>query len=124
VGDAQRGDDALYYFAANLGRTRKLVVSIAAIQLPDADGPLTPGRYLIHVDDFSPPGKQKIWVRMGKFEKGKTLAVAADVPHFPMSLTGIMGIEVHVRKGDNDRLAAISSEGSAAVYITQVSRGA
>jgi hypothetical protein len=123
MGDAQRGDDALYFFAANLGDTRKLeVISANPVQLPDNGGRLTAGRYLLHISDLSGAGRQKVWVRLGKW--GTTIPIEADVPAMPLQLGVIAAIEINVRKNDNDQIAAITSEGDATLYVTQISRGA
>lgn len=121
----ERGDDAIYYYAANLGLTRALSVTAAGVQLLDVDGPLVPGRYLLHLGTVSTSAV--IWVRAGKFEKGTPLDIAAGVPHFPMSPSRILAIEVNVRKEDNDRIAAIAAgpgTPTGVLYITQISRGA
>lgn len=123
MGDAQRGDDALYFYAADLGPTRALAVNAVAGQLPDVDGPLVPGRYLLHVVDQA-PGRVVTWVRTGKFEKGVNLDISAGVPWFPLRADGMVALEVHVRKGHNDRIAAITDTGSSTLYITRVSRDA
>ena len=123
MGDAQRGDDAIYFFAASLGLTRRLVVTDIPAQLPDEDGALVPGRYLLHIAELSANAKQITWVRTGKF--GTTVPVAADVPAFPMSLASIMAVELNVRKGANDQIAAVNDllGTTTNLYITQISRG-
>jgi hypothetical protein len=124
MGDAQRGDDALAFYAADLGRTREIPCSIVAAQLLDKDGPLKPGRYLLHISDVNPTSK-KVWVRTGKFEKGTALPISASTPWFPMQLGGIMAIEFNVRKGHSDQVAAIMAgpgAPTAVLYITAISR--
>lgn len=123
MGDAQRGDDALAYFGATLGATRALGVSVAPAQTSDPDGPLPPGRYLLHISDLDPVAA-KVWVRMGKYVRGEVLGVAASPPAFPMQLGGIVAIEVNVRRGDNDRIAAVMAGilDTAVLYITEISR--
>ena len=121
MGDPQRGDDALYFFAANLGRTERLACSGVAIQRPDNLLALEPGRYLLHIADLQTPNT-RVWVTTGKFEKGSTVSVVADVPHFPMHAEGIVAIEINVRKGDNDQIAAITGGATATLFITQISR--
>ena len=98
-------------------------LAVAQAQRPDNALALPPGRYVLHIADVSSDGA-KVWVAMGKFAKSVTLVVVASVPHFPMSATGIIAIEVNIRKGDNDQIAAITSAGTANLYITQVSRAA
>ncbi len=134
-GGAHAGDDDIAYYAASLGCTRKLDVTSAPTQLTDADGPLEPGRYLLQAR-FGSGSNSDIWVAMGPFEKGETLVVAADVPHFPFLENGVIAIEVNVRPvpkqqkatraqdRPNNQVAAVTSSGSATLYITAISRGA
>jgi len=121
MGDAQRGDDALAYFGATLGATRALAASGAAAQTSDPDGPLPPGRYLLHISDVS-LSAAKVWVRMGAYVRGEVLPITAAPPAFPMQLGGIVAIEVNVRRHDNDRVAVVMSAGTAILYITEISR--
>lgn len=123
MGDAQRGDDAIYFYAANLGRTTALAVSVVSAQTPDSEGALPPGRYLLHLGD-DVASTTIVWVTAGPFTKGGTLTAVAAVPLFPMSTARIVTIEINVRKGDNDRIAAIASAGAGTLFVTQVSRGA
>lgn len=121
MGDAQRGDEAHAYFAAELGPTRKIDVTDVAAQLPSVEGALPEGRYLIFVDELSAPGKHTVWVRVGKF--GDTIPVTVGVPNFPLSRSGMMGIEFNARKNHSDQIAAITESGkTATLYITKVSR--
>lgn len=127
TGSAHNAEDDIAFYAASLGITHKIVVGAAPSQLPDAGGPLVPGRWLLHLADVSK--NTKVWIRMGKFEKGATpLVVAADVPHFPMHVAGLVAIEVNVRQGVNDQVAAIIDgpanppNPAANLYITLVSR--
>lgn len=122
MGDAQRGDDSLAYFAATLGRTRALDVTAAASQLLDKDGALLAVRHLLHIADVSPTNRV-IWVRTGKFEKGVILSITPGLPWFPMSLGGCSAIEINVRKEYDDQIAAVlSGAGSGILYITEISR--
>jgi len=121
VGSAQRGDDALYFYAADLGITHALEVTATASQLPDVVGALRPGRYLIHAVERV-PAKTVVWIRTGKFVLGAALDIAAAPPWFPLRVDGIVAIEINVRKGHNDRIAAITDGGSATLYVTRVSR--
>lgn len=124
MGDAQRGDDSIAFFAATLGRTSALSVTDAGEQISDADGPLAPGRYLLHVANVSAP-TVVIWVATGAFESGGSIAVTTTVPFFPMSPATILAIELNIVKGHNDRIAAIATAGgTGTLYITQISRGA
>ncbi len=119
---AERGSDAFNFYSAKLGDTRELAASVAAAQTPDAGGPLPPGRYLLHIGNLSAT-TVKVWLRTGKFVKGDTLNISAAVPACPFSLDGLMAIEINVHKEDNDRVAAITSAGTASVYITPISQG-
>lgn len=98
-------------------------MTAASVQTTDVNGPLVPGRWLLHIADV--PNNAKIWVRMRPFEKGGTVVAVADVPDFPMHVDGIVTIEVNVRKRTNDRVAAIALGGgtpSGNLYLTLVSR--
>jgi hypothetical protein len=77
----------------------------------------------LHVVDQSPQ-RAVTWVRTGPFEKGVALDIVAGVPWFPLRSDGIVALEIHVRKGHNDRVAAITDTGSATLYITRISRDA
>ncbi len=124
MGDAHRGDDDIAFYAATIGATRLLAVADVASQTTDDDGAFPPGRYLLHIGNVGVGST--IWVAMGEFVKGGGLiSIAASVPHFPMTQTGVAGIEVNILKGDNDRIAAVASPaGSANLFITLISRGA
>lgn len=126
MGNAQQGTDAQDYYAATLAETRYLAVTSSQSQLSDSDGPLIPGRYLMHISDSAPAGSPpKVWVAMGPFAKGVTLAVSAATPHGPPFQDGrVLALEVNVRKGYNDQVAAITSSGSAVLYMTRISRSA
>jgi len=121
MGDAQRGDDALAFYAANLGRTRAIACSTVAAQLLDDDGALLPVRHILHLGYLS-PRTSTIWIATGKFERGKALSVSAAPPYFPMTPGRIVALELNVRKGDNDQIAAIMASGSGILYITEISR--
>lgn len=116
-----RADDDIAFYAADLGPTRRLSVSTTPAQLPDEDGPLLPGRYVLFVDDMD-ASFTKAWVRLGAFIKGAVLPVQADVPWFPLSATGLVFIEFHVREKVNDRVAAVTGAGTANLYISLISR--
>ena len=126
MGAAQQGTDAQDYFAAVLGKTRYLAVTSAPVQFSDADGPLVPGRYLLHIADTLPlNAPPMVWVNMGPFVKGETLAVAAETPYGPPFQDGrVLALEVNVRPGLNDQVSAITASGSAILYLTRISRGA
>ena len=118
--DSHRGDDSIYFFAANLGRTEKISVVDSASTPRDADaGPMSPGRWLLHISDISDDG-EKVWVRMSPH--ANPAAAVKDVPSFPMQTAGVVAIEVNVRKGYNDQVAAIVGTGTATLFMTQISR--
>jgi len=111
--------DDLAFFAADLGETKVIAASNVAAQLSTVQGKLPAGRYLVHIADLSDPNA-KVWIRLGKF--GDTVPVAAAVPSFPMSLSTIAAIEYTAREGHSDQIAAVTSAGTANVYVTRVSR--
>lgn len=118
-----REDDDVAYFAAKLGLTYRLAMSGVAAQTSDDDGALPPGRYLIHLGNLT--NGARVWVQMGVFAKGGTITPVIGPPSFPMSTTRIQAIEVNVRKGANDRVAAIlestSQNPSGELFITNIS---
>lgn len=117
--NAHSAEDDIAAFAAVVGFTRKIQATTAGVQDSDANGPLSPGRYLIQAI-FN--GNAIIWISFGKFEKGVTIDMPNDVPAFPLSNSVLIAIEFHVRKGVDDRIGARTSTGTADVYITKVSR--
>jgi hypothetical protein len=124
MGTAQRGDDAIAFYAASLGRTTKLsAVAAASTQTTDVDGALPSGRYLIQILNVV-PATAIVWVKAGPFEVGVVVTAEAGVPSFPLSREAIIAIEFNVVKKDSDRIAVRTSAGTADVYITRISRGA
>jgi hypothetical protein len=118
-----RGEDLAAFFAAELGRTRKLALTVASAQTPDTEGALPPGRYLLQIADLS-SASAKVFIRARPFVAGDTVTAVADAPDFPLHLAGLVAIEFHVRKGYNDRIAAILTAGTGNLFITEVSRRA
>ena len=121
--DAHRADDDIAFYAADLGFTHGIALTTSPGQIPDVDGALVPGRWLLHVANV--PSKATVWIKMGKFEKGSVLDVVAAVPNFPMSPAGIMALEVNVREGVNDQVVALvagTGNPTANLYITLISR--
>lgn len=117
-----RSDDDVYFYAANLGRTERLACSAVSATRAAGDGALPPGRYLLHLGEQSAQ-TVRVWVKTGKASDG-VLVATADVPCFPMVLSGVAAIEINVRKDDNDQVAAITDGGTASLFITQISRQA
>ena len=69
----------------------------------------------------------RVWVASGPFVKGVSVAVAPSAPYFPMSPARVVAVELNVRKGHNDQIAALVAgvgAPSGALYVTMVSRGA
>ena len=117
-----RGDDVIAYYAADLGKTRELALTNVSAQLPDAGGPLPPGRYLIHLGVLSALAAVA-WVKTGPFDIAVPLVATAAVPCFPMTVARVMAIEINVRKGHNDRVAAIMDAAfTGTLYVTAISR--
>jgi len=125
MGAAHRGVDDIYFFAAAVEQTRLLAASVVSAQIPDAGGPLTPGRYLIQVLNQT-DASALVWIKFGAFATGVVLTATTrpGEKKMPLTASGIFAIELHVLKGDSDRIAAITTAGTADVYITRVSRGA
>lgn len=116
-----RADDVIAFYAAELGITRKLACGVASAQLPDSEGALSPGRYLLQIADLSAP-TAKVYVRGRPYIAAGTVTAVASVPDFPLHLSGLVAFEFNVRKGYNDRIAAITTAGTANLFITLVSR--
>jgi hypothetical protein len=64
----------------------------------------------------------KVFVRLRPWVAATTVTAVADAPDFPLHLAGLVAVEVNVRKGHNDRLAAITTTGAATLYATRISR--
>lgn len=116
-----RGDDVIAYYAGTLGFTRALDVGPTSTMIPDAEGALEPGRYLVQLLDCSASG-MKAWLAFGAFARAGTVVAAAGPPHFPLGPRGLIALEFNVRKGDNDRVAVIGDGGTARLYLTRISR--
>lgn len=110
-------DDVAFY-AATLGRTRKVVITAAGEQLSDDEGALPAVRHLIHLDIS---GNNVAWISVGPFKKGVQISRPADIPALPMQATTLLMFEYNVRKGVNDRIAGRMANGTATLYITEVS---
>ena len=122
---AARGDDAIAFYAADIGDTLELAASTVLAQTSDLQGPLKPGRYLIQAINWSDT-TVVVWVTVGAWEKGSSLTLTATAGRrrVPLSSGGVVAFETNILKGDSDRLAVITNTGSATVYVTRVSRGA
>ncbi len=112
--------DDVAYFAADLGRTIQLSLTIAGAQTSDDEGALPAGRYLLQADVTA---ARIAWVTVGKFVKGTPIALLNAVPSFPMQNKLVVLQELHVRRGVNDRIGARMSQGEGILYITRVSYG-
>ena len=110
-------DDVAFY-AATLGRTRKIELSTTGAQLSDDEGPLPVGRHLVHVDIS---GNAIAWVSVGKYKKGVVISLPDDVPALPMQHKTFVLFEYNVRNGVNDRIGGVMSNGEATLYITEIS---
>jgi hypothetical protein len=122
---AARGDDAIAFYAADIGETRELAVTAAGIQSPDAEGALTKGRWLIQAYDFSTPNVV-VWISSGPFVKGSplTLTTGPGARRVPLSPRTLVAIETNVVKGASDRIGAITTAGTVTLWLTRISRGA
>ena len=120
MGGVAQGQDDIAFFAAYIEETRELSISTGSTQTSDDDGPLTPGRWLIQVRDTT----NYVWIKVGKYEKGIPLVATAGAAQkqFPLSLSGLIAIELNVREGDGDRIAAITEAGGGTLYLSRVSR--
>lgn len=119
---AHRGDHDIAFYEAAIEETHRLDVTATYSQLPDVDGPLRPGRYLIQL--FNPSNDTAVcWVHVGKFEKAVSLAGTAGpgVRRVPLSKQAIIAIETHVLVGHSDRIGAIMSAGTGTLFVTRVS---
>jgi hypothetical protein len=122
---AARGDDATAFYAADLGETRALAASTIINQNTDVQGAFTPGRYLIQALGMNNPNTL-VWIIVGAFVAGSPLTGSAvpGLRRFPLSARGMVAIETNILKGDSDRIAVITSVGTATVYVSRISRGA
>jgi len=122
---SHRGDHDIAFFEAAVEETRKVTVTAAGLtQFPDADGPLTPGRYLIQAVGIS--AGQDCWLHVGQFAAGVALApaigpVVGGPKRFPLT-TSVPAIETHVLSGYSDQMAfQLSAGANIVVYVTRVS---
>lgn len=116
-----RGDDVIAYYASTIGFTRALGVSAISAQVPDEQGPLEPGRWLLQLLDRQ-SAATRAWLAFGPFRRGEPLVAVVGPPYFPMSGRGLIALEFNVRRGDNDRVAAVAENGTATLYLTRLSR--
>lgn len=121
-GAAHRGDDDIAFYAADIGETRALSAAAGSpTQFSGSSGPLAPGRYLIQAVNLSVPSAE-VWIGFGKFGEAVDLAAVPGRRRIPLVPGGgLLAVETHVRKGDSDQIAAITSAGTATVYVTLVS---
>ncbi len=117
--------DVVGFYAADIGITRALVIGAGASAMTsDADGPLTPGRWVIQLRTALLT--EYAWIRVGTYKKGTPLSASTGPGNnrFPLSPSALIAIEFHVRKGVNDRIAGITESGAATLYISRVSTDA
>jgi len=119
---AEQGQDAIAFFAASVEETRALTLSASSAQIPDNDGALPPGRYLLLLRDTEV--SSWTWIQFGPFVKGGTVTatVGAGVDKLPLSRQAIIGFEVNINAGENDRIAAINESGGGTLYMIRISR--
>jgi len=124
MSQAHHGDDDLAFYHADIGETRGPLQAnaVAPVQFADVLGPLSPGRYLIQVTDLGGSGRQFVWVGMGAYGSTIPLTASAGLQRFPFSSGGLIALEVNVRRGYNDQVAAITTSSTADVYVSKVSR--
>lgn len=113
-----RPDDELDFYDADIGRTIEVGLTTVAAQTTDAEGALSPGRYLIQVTTSS--DTDIAWMKVAPFVKGGTADVAAAVPNMPFRI--VKAIEYNVRKGASDRIEGIMGTGTGTLTITKISR--
>jgi hypothetical protein len=119
---AEQGQDAVAFFAASVEETRELSLSTSSAQISDINGALQPGRYLLLLRDTDVSGWT--WIKFGKFVKGGTLTatVGPGVTTLPLSRAAIIGFEVNINAGENDRIAAVNEVGGGTLYMIRISR--
>jgi hypothetical protein len=125
VSKEAKSADVVGFYAADIGITRELVIGAgASVMLTDADGPLTPGRWVIQLRTAL--ATEYAWIRVGAFKKGSAIAatIGPGRDRFPLSPSALIAIEFNVRKGENDRIAGITEFGAATLYISRVSADA
>ncbi len=126
MSDGHRVTDDIAFYAADIGDTIVLAASAAGAQTPDvgAAGALPPGRYLVQARNLS-VATAVVWVHVGSWVTAVpiVLTVGAGRRRVPLSAE-VPAIEFHVRKNDSDRIGAITSSGTADVWITRISAGA
>lgn len=120
-GSAHSGFDDKSFYEADIGETTVLSATAVGVQTADAVGALPPGRYLVQARTFSDP-TATCWILTGKYVASTPIALAASAgaQRIPLS-PEVPGVEFHVRKGYSDRVGAITSAGTATVYLTRIS---
>lgn len=116
------GDRGLDFYDADIGETLVVALTGASAQTSDAQGALSPGRWLVQVVDPT----NRTWIRFGPFVAAGTLtAVAAQGPQrIPIDPDGMVrAFEILIRPNHNDRVAGIvESGGTATLWLTKISR--
>lgn len=118
----EQGQDAIAFFAADVEETRALSLSTSSAQIPDVDGPLPPGRYMLLLRDTDV--SDWTWIKFGKFVTGGTITatVGPGADKLPLSRQAIIGFEINITPGRNDRIAAINESGGGTLYMIRISR--
>lgn len=119
---AEQGQDAIAFFAADVEETRALTLSTSSNQVSDVDGALPPGRYLLLLRDVGV--SDWTWIQFGRFVKGGTVTatVGPGVNKLPLSRQSMIGFEINIVSGENDRIAAINESGGGTLYMIRISR--
>jgi len=118
---AHNGHDDIGFYEADIGYTWELSVTDGGVSLDDDQGPLPPGRYLIHAFNLS-PDTGVCWVHAGAAKTVLSLAASAGRKRFPLNTKAIIALETHVRAGDSDKIGAITTSGATCtLFISLVS---
>lgn len=120
---AARSVDTVDFYGASLEDTRLVNATVSGDQTTDGDGPLTPGKYLVQVFNIS-DSAALIWILVGPFVPSSPISLAASpgARRIPLSAQALVAMEFNVIAGINDRLGAITTVGTAEVYLTHMSR--
>jgi len=114
---AARGDDLLDFYRRDPDKAIVLALTNVSAQIP---APLPPGRYLLILRAVAGVWA---WFRAEPFVATGTVTVVA-AQGIPLSPDAMQTIEINVRKGHNDRIAAITEAGVGTLYIVPLARPA
>ena len=123
--NAHSGTHDIAFYEADIGGTFVISASTTLANAPsDVEGALPPGRYLVQAISFS-DATATCWLHVGRFESGTPLVpgndIAAGTQRFPLHGDAMPAIEFNVLTGHNDRVAVVTSAGTATVYLSRVS---